>query len=53
LTGQSERRDMLLNQLSKRTRNERHDHSSPPFLNLAWRKYCCDGARAFGLGWSL
>jgi hypothetical protein len=25
---------MLLNQLSKRTPNGRHDHSSPPLLDL-------------------
>jgi hypothetical protein len=34
LTSQSERRELLLNQLSKRTPNEQHDHFSPPLLDL-------------------
>jgi hypothetical protein len=34
LTSQSQRRELLLNQLSKRTSNEQHDHSSPPLLDL-------------------
>jgi hypothetical protein len=33
LASQSQRRELLLN-LSKRTPNEQHDHSSPPLLDL-------------------